>query len=169
MRILWPRWPAPLIIVAAAIAAGGPFALQSYGISLVGAIPAGLPGFTVPDLGLAQQLWPGALGIALMSFAETTAAGRAFVKSDDMHLVSGADELNEYESSPGKKRCFCPTCGSHVFARYDADPGTLVLRMGTLDGDPGVRPAGHIWVSDKAPWYEIHDPLPRFERAGPKR
>jgi high affinity sulfate transporter 1 len=80
---LRPRWPAPLIIVAAAVAAVGPFALQSYGISLVGAIPAGLPAFTVPDLGLAQQLWPGALGIALMSFAETIAAGRAFVKSDE--------------------------------------------------------------------------------------
>jgi high affinity sulfate transporter 1 len=80
---LRPRWPAPLIIVAAAIAVVGPFALQSHGISLVGAIPAGLPAFTAPDLELAQQLWPGALGIALMSFAETIAAGRAFVKSDE--------------------------------------------------------------------------------------
>ena len=80
---LRPRWPAPLIIIAAAIAAVGPFGLQGHGISLVGAIPAGLPAFTVPDVGLAQQLWPGALGIALMSFAETIAAGRAFVKSDE--------------------------------------------------------------------------------------
>ena len=80
---LRPRWPAPLIIVAAAIAAVGLFALQSYGISVVSAIPAGLPPFTVPDLGLAQQLWPGALGIALMSFTETIAAGRAFAKSDE--------------------------------------------------------------------------------------
>jgi anti-anti-sigma factor len=30
-----------------------------------------------------QQLWPGALGIALMSFTETVAAGRAFAKSDE--------------------------------------------------------------------------------------
>jgi SulP family sulfate permease len=78
-----PRWPAPLIIVAAAIAAVALFASPSYGISLVGAIPAGLPALTVPDLGLARRLWPGALGIALMSFAETIAAGRAFVKSDE--------------------------------------------------------------------------------------
>ena len=99
----------------------------------------------------------------------TAYGSSALVRSEDVHLVSGKDELSEYESSPGKKRCFCPTCGSHVYARYDADPGTLVLRMGTLDGDPGVRPAGHIWVSDKAPWYEIHDALPRHERAAPKR
>jgi sulfate permease, SulP family len=80
---LRPRWPAPLIIVATTIAAVGLLALQRYGISVVGAIPAGLAAFTAPDLGLAPRLWPGALGIALMSFAETIAAGRAFVKSDE--------------------------------------------------------------------------------------
>src|SRR5581483_10014628 len=30
-----------------------------------------------------QRLWPGALGIALMSFTETIAAGRAFARSDE--------------------------------------------------------------------------------------
>jgi len=78
-----PRWPAPLIAVGAAIAGAGWFGWQSYGIELVGAIPAGLPAFAVPEFGLAQQLWPGALGIALMSFTETIAAGRAFVKSNE--------------------------------------------------------------------------------------
>ncbi len=88
---LRPRWPAPLIIVAAAIAAVSLFALQNYGISLVGAIPAGLPAVSVPDLGLAQQLWPGALGIALMSFTETIAAGRAFARTDEPPLRPNAE------------------------------------------------------------------------------
>jgi Sulfate permease family len=35
---LRPRWPAPLIIVAAAIAAVGAFALQGFGVSLVGTL-----------------------------------------------------------------------------------------------------------------------------------
>ena len=90
---LRPRWPAPLIIVAAAIAAVSLFALQNYGISLVGAIPAGLPAVTVPDFGLAQQLWPGALGIALMSFTETIAAGRAFARTDEPPLRPNAELL----------------------------------------------------------------------------
>src|SRR4029077_19682834 len=34
-------------------------------------------------LTLAVQLWPAALGIALMSFTETIAAGRAFVQSGE--------------------------------------------------------------------------------------
>ncbi|HKE44098.1 MAG TPA: SulP family inorganic anion transporter [Steroidobacteraceae bacterium] len=80
---LRPRWPAPLIIIAAAIGGVALFAWQKFGVELVGAIPAGLPPVTVPDLGLASQLWPGALGIALMSFTETAAVGRAFVKPDE--------------------------------------------------------------------------------------
>ena len=88
---LRPRWPAPLMIVAAAIAAVSLFALQSYGVSLVGPIPAGVPAFTVPDLHLAQQLWPSALGIALMSFTESVAAARAFIKSDEPPLRPNAE------------------------------------------------------------------------------
>jgi high affinity sulfate transporter 1 len=78
-----PRWPAPLIAVALAVAAIAVFGLQEQGVELVGAIPAGLPAFKVPELALANQLWPGALGIALMSFTETIAVGRAFTGSGE--------------------------------------------------------------------------------------
>ena len=78
-----PRWPAPLVAVAAGVAGVALFGLQNYGIELVGAIPAGLPPVVVPDLALAAQLWPSALGIALMSFTETAAVGRAFARSDE--------------------------------------------------------------------------------------
>jgi high affinity sulfate transporter 1 len=73
-----PRLPAPLIAVAAGIAASGLFALQGHGVEVVGHIPQGLPSFTAPNLELIEALWPGALGIALMSFTETIAAARAF-------------------------------------------------------------------------------------------
>jgi high affinity sulfate transporter 1 len=73
-----PRAPAPLVAVALGIAASGLLALQSLGVETVGHIPQGLPPFTAPSLGLVEQLWPGALGIALMSFTESIAAARAF-------------------------------------------------------------------------------------------
>ncbi|MFY9974846.1 MAG: SulP family inorganic anion transporter [Chromatiaceae bacterium] len=75
---LAPRAPAPLIAVALGIAASGLLALQSQGVETVGHIPQGLPAFTAPSLELIAQLWPGALGIALMSFTESIAAARAF-------------------------------------------------------------------------------------------
>ena len=73
-----PRVPAPLVTVAAGIAISALVGLDRIGIGLVGAVQAGLPAFAWPDISLAQQLWPSALGIALMSFVETAAAGRAF-------------------------------------------------------------------------------------------
>ena len=78
-----PRAPAPLIAVAAGIAASALFKLPSYGVELVGRVPSGLPPVMLPDFSLAATLWPGALGIALMSFTETIAAGRAFAKPDE--------------------------------------------------------------------------------------
>src|SRR5262249_38374813 len=78
-----PRLPAPLIAVAAGIAAVSVFGLDGMGVSTVGAVPTGLPAFTRPDLSLAGALWPGAVGIALMSFTETIAAGRAFAASGE--------------------------------------------------------------------------------------
>ena len=88
-----PKAPAPLIAVAAGI--GGAYFLQlgSHGVDLVGYIPRGLPSFTAPSLSLATQLWPGALGIALMSFTETIAAGRAFARNDEPQPRSNRELL----------------------------------------------------------------------------
>ncbi len=83
LQRLWPRMPAPLVVVAAAIAAVNLLALPHYGVETVGHIPIGLPPLTAPDLSHAAHLWPAALAIALMSFTETIAAGRAFVAGDE--------------------------------------------------------------------------------------
>jgi sulfate permease, SulP family len=82
----FPRAPAPLIVVAIAIASVRMLGLQAHGVETVGEIPRGLPSFTLPDFSLVTQLWPGALGIALMSFTETIAAGRAFATGEEPHL-----------------------------------------------------------------------------------
>src|SRR5215470_2030051 len=83
MERLWPHSPAPLVAVAGAIAASWFFGLHGLGVSTVGLIPRGLPSLTLPDPALIEALAPGALGIALMSFTESIAAGRAFRRSDD--------------------------------------------------------------------------------------
>ena len=78
-----PKAPAPLFAVAGGIASAYFLHLNAHGVDLVGHIPRGLPSFTAPSLALVAELWPGALGIALMSFTETIAAGRAFAKTDE--------------------------------------------------------------------------------------
>ncbi|HEV7319766.1 MAG TPA: SulP family inorganic anion transporter [Ensifer sp.] len=80
---LWPHSPAPLLAVAAGIALSWFAGLEALGVATVGFIPRSLPSITLPSLSLAQELLPGALGIALMSFTETIAAGRAFAAPSD--------------------------------------------------------------------------------------
>jgi SulP family sulfate permease len=74
-----PRAPAPLLAVIVGVAASGLLGLSSSGVETIGHIQAGLPAISVPDFSLIARLWPAALGIAVMSFTETVAAGRTFV------------------------------------------------------------------------------------------
>ncbi|MFC3914299.1 SulP family inorganic anion transporter [Pseudaeromonas sharmana] len=83
MERFWPHSPAPLVAVGIAIAAAWGLDLAPAGLSIVGIIPRGLPQLVQPDITLMQQLLPGALGIALMSFTESIAAGRAFARHED--------------------------------------------------------------------------------------
>ena len=83
MERFLPKVPAPPLAAAAAIAGVYLLNLQHRGVELVGHIPRGLPSLMRPDLSLISVLWPGALGIALMSFTETVAAGQAFARKDE--------------------------------------------------------------------------------------
>lgn len=79
----WHTMPAPLVAVVGGVAASGLLELGKSGVATVGHMPAGLPGFQLPGLVLIEQLWPAAIGIALMSFTETVAVGRAFAAPGD--------------------------------------------------------------------------------------
>lgn len=83
----WPHSPAALAAVIASIAATWWFDLESVGLATVGQIPRGIPSPPLPDASLVLLLLPGALGIALMSFTETIAVGRAFHDIDDPPLA----------------------------------------------------------------------------------
>jgi high affinity sulfate transporter 1 len=75
-----PKVPAVLIMVLLAIAATTVFSLADHGVSLVGVLPKGFPPLTIPHVGLADlaPLLGGALGIALVSLADTISTASAF-------------------------------------------------------------------------------------------
>ena len=78
-----PHSPAPLFAVLLGIVSSWLLLPASAGVELVGRIPAGLPAPVLPDLSLIGKLWPGAMGIALMTYTESIAAGRAFARHGD--------------------------------------------------------------------------------------
>lgn len=93
MEWKWPHSPAPLVAVGGSITAVWLLGLPDLGVATVGFIPRGLPSLTLPDLALVEQLAPGALGIALMSFTESIAAGRAFAARGDSPINANRELL----------------------------------------------------------------------------
>ncbi len=75
-----PKVPAVLIMVVAAIAATTVFSLADHGVSLVGVLPQGFPAPTIPHVRLDDlgPLFAGAVGIALVSLADTISTASAF-------------------------------------------------------------------------------------------
>ncbi len=75
-----PKVPAVLVMVVLAIAAASVFNLADHGVSLVGVLPEGFPPLTIPDISVSNlgPLLGGALGIALVSLADTISTASAF-------------------------------------------------------------------------------------------
>jgi high affinity sulfate transporter 1 len=75
------RLPGILIaVVAATVIVGALDLAPQYGVSILGPLPQGLPGFAVPLIGY-NDIWPVMLGgcaVALISFADTSVLSRAF-------------------------------------------------------------------------------------------
>ena len=83
----------------------------------------------------------------------------------DFKWVSGEDHVKVYETLEGAGWCFCSECGSSLAGTEKGRVTTVTL--GTVEGDPGVRPESHIFVASMAQWHEINDDLPQFDERPP--
>jgi hypothetical protein len=89
----------------------------------------------------------------------------ASVDAETFRWVCGEELVSIYESSPGSGRMFCSVCGSTLGGTENGRINSVTL--GTIEGDPGIRPRSHIFVASKAPWHDISDDLPQFEEWPP--
>lgn len=80
-----------------------------------------------------------------------------------LQWLAGRDLLRRYESSPGKTRVFCGTCGSPIYSERTALPEVLRLRAGLLDQPLARGLAFHAYMGSKCNWWPVDDTLPRFE------
>jgi hypothetical protein len=81
---------------------------------------------------------------------------------DAFRYTAGEDQVATYPSAPDNVRCFCRTCGSNLPKRNRSGQ-SMIVPLGCMDDDPGLRPMLHIFAGSKAPWHEIRDELPCFE------
>jgi hypothetical protein len=92
------------------------------------------------------------------------AAASALVKDGSLRLTRGEEHLGAWNAGDGLEKVFCASCGSALFARHPDSGAVVVVRLGAIDGDPGVRPIAHQFVAYAAPWEAIPDDgLPRFD------
>jgi len=94
LRLLIPKLPAALIVVLAAIGLSWVLDFAAHGIAVVGPIPAGLPSFDIPAPSFADtvRLFPPALGIFLVGFADEILTARSFAGKHHQN-VRGSQEL----------------------------------------------------------------------------
>ena len=79
--------------------------------------------------------------------------------------ISGDDLVKVYETSSADGWCFCSECGSSLAGTTRGKVTSITL--GTVEGDPGIKPESHIFVGSKAQWHEINDDLPQFDEWPP--
>ena len=89
-----PKIPAVLVMVVLAIASTTLFDLAAHGVSLVGVLPKGFPPLTIPNVRASDlvPLFGGALGIALVSLADTISTASAFAARTGQE-INGNQEM----------------------------------------------------------------------------
>jgi hypothetical protein len=98
----------------------------------------------------------------------TAAAVSARVVPGSLRVAAGEALIRCWQPEGGFAKCYCSTCGGALWSRHPDDPQILSVRLGTLEGDPGIRPSYRQYVAYAAAWEEIPDDgLPRFPEARP--
>ena len=91
------------------------------------------------------------------------------VRREQLRVLSGEDLVRIYKPAPDAAvKAFCSVCGSSLFGGTWPDGPEVSIRLGALDGDPGIRPQYHSHTESAAPWETFPaDDLPRYPGAAP--
>ncbi len=96
------------------------------------------------------------------------ASATAVLAPGSLRILEGEDLLKAWVPGDGFAKIFCGACGSALFGRPPDSEEITLVRLGVIDGDPGIRPQGRQFVAYAAPWEPIPDDgLPRFDESFP--
>jgi hypothetical protein len=93
----------------------------------------------------------------------TAASPSASLEPGSVRYIQGEELVKEWQPDEGFAKLFCSECGSALFSRRPDSSDPAGVRLGVLDGDPGVRPDYHQYVAYAAAWEPIPaDGLERY-------
>ena len=87
-------------------------------------------------------------------------ASTARVRREDFEWIGDVSGKRTYESTPGKFRHFCGTCGSTLVGIYQGEVHGVTL--GCVNGDPEIEIGMHIFVGSKASWEKLPEGVVTF-------
>ena len=98
----------------------------------------------------------------------SAASVSARIEPGSLRVTQGENLIQAWAPGDGFAKLFCSACGSALWSRHPDDHDVISIRLGTFDGDPGIRPSYRQFVAFAAPWEPIPDDgLPRHpERRG---
>jgi hypothetical protein len=89
----------------------------------------------------------------------------AQVDASAVRIVAGEEAIRTWDPGSGLPKAFCAECGGHL---YSVGDGVRGIRLGAVDGDPGIRPQWHQWMESAPDWEAIpDDDLPRYPQQRP--
>ncbi len=98
----------------------------------------------------------------------TASSANARAAPGSVRVTEGEGELRTWAPEEGFEKIFCGRCGSALFSRPPGSDGFMGVRLGTVDGDPGIEPQWHQFTAYAAPWQPLPDDgLPRYPEARP--
>jgi hypothetical protein len=96
------------------------------------------------------------------------AGASAWLEPGSLAITAGAEHLRAWAPGGGFEKVFCDACGSSLFVRNPETGEAALVRLGVIDGDPGVRPSAHHFVAYAAPWEPVPDDgLERYDERMP--
>jgi len=100
----------------------------------------------------------------------TSSSAQAPIDGRTFTFLSGEELVQGWRHPDGGfEKCFCRTCGAHLFSRNPDDHTQMSIRLSAFDGDPGVRPSVRTFVAYAASWEPIPDDgLIRYDEGKPR-
>jgi SulP family sulfate permease len=129
VRALKPKWPAPLISLAAASTLLFVLRLDAAGVRVIGPLPRSLPPLAplpLVDLPFIAQLTPGALAVAALGLIQTMAVARTLA-------VQTGERLNNNQEFVGQG------LGNIVTGFLSGYPGSGSISCSAINAEAGAR------------------------------
>ena len=83
------------------------------------------------------------------------------IEPEKLSVTKGAGSLLVEGDPDASHAVRCGECFSRLY--WTGYEGKIRVPYGSLIDEPALKPAAHMFVGSKAPWYEILDDLPQHD------